>query len=803
MTTKLKIIIGFSLMVLLLAVFAVYGAITANKASSGIVEYQRLARINIATSMMETSINQASGAVGKYIASRNAAYMQDARGYVDKAIARIDDVITMLEAQDAKDSFKDLRTGVEEFGGLLGGIEAQVKDSEIFYNVTFGGNIAKLMAEFKTFTGASIRARDLNGLVMLNEAMQELGMAMSTMSKYAQSRAPEDAKVALENFKRMTLAIERIHVNVVSEGGMQLFRQLQGANDEVGRTFDQLVGKMGGVVSNLARLDSKLNWVLDESSKLSEQRNIRMRAFGDGVRASTETAKVTMISLGVAGLVLGTAVTIFIVFGLIRVLGNLSAFALKVSAGDFSSRISVKEKGEIGAMVSAIQAIPENINKVMDEAKVLAGGILAGEFRERMHDAAFSGGFAELAKTINTVGNAYTEVLDLMPIAIQTCNTEKRIRFLNKKAQENLGGNFVGEPCAGHICADMCDTDGCVGTGCLLKKGPVSGETRLRPAGMEQEAYITSIPLRDGKGANVGFIEIFNDITEIKDKQNTIVRVANEASEIADRVAAASEQIAAQVGQISRGAEIQRERVESTASAMTQMNSTVLEVARNAAQASEQSEGTRQKADNGAELVGQVVRSVEKVNKIAGEMQKEMQELGNQAENIGGIMNVISDIADQTNLLALNAAIEAARAGEAGRGFAVVADEVRKLAEKTMSATKEVGGNITAIQDSTKKSISAVGNAATSVQEAASLAVSSGEALTEIVELAAANSSVVSSIAAAAEEQSATSEEISRAVNEINSIIGETTDGMAQSSAAVQELSQMTLQLRNIIGSLK
>ena len=180
-----------------------------------------------------------------------------------------------------------------------------------------------------------------------------------------------------------------------------------------------------------------------------------------------------------------------------------------------------------------------------------------------------------------------------------------------------------------------------------------------------------------------------------------------------------------------------------------------------------------------------------------------MQELGKQAESIGGVMNVISDIADQTNLLALNAAIEAARAGEAGRGFAVVADEVRKLAEKTMTATQEVGASITAIQHSARANINEVSTAVENITDATSLANSSGEALTEIVNLAAANSAVVASIATAAEEQSATSEEINRAIDEINRIVAETTDGMVQSSSAVQDLSRMAQELRRVMDGLK
>jgi methyl-accepting chemotaxis protein len=236
---------------------------------------------------------------------------------------------------------------------------------------------------------------------------------------------------------------------------------------------------------------------------------------------------------------------------------------------------------------------------------------------------------------------------------------------------------------------------------------------------------------------------------------------------------------------------------------MTEMNAASLEVAQNAGQASEQCELTKIKAKDGANLVNKVVESINTVNKVAEILQSDMRELGTKAESIGAVMNVISDIADQTNLLALNAAIEAARAGDAGRGFAVVADEVRKLAEKTMDATREVGSSISAIQQSAKTNIAVVGEAATAITEATRLANTSGEALSEIVGLATANSSVVASIATAAEEQSATSEEINTSIDEVSKIVGETTQGMIQAAASVQDLSRMAHDLSAMMDKLR
>ncbi|WP_051272638.1 methyl-accepting chemotaxis protein [Fundidesulfovibrio putealis] len=282
-----------------------------------------------------------------------------------------------------------------------------------------------------------------------------------------------------------------------------------------------------------------------------------------------------------------------------------------------------------------------------------------------------------------------------------------------------------------------------------------------------------------------------------------MLQAAGKLEEVASIISSASEELAAQVEQSSRGTEIQAGRVGETATSMEEMNATVLEVARNASQAAETSDQAKRRAQEGAGVVSEVVREIGLVEKQALELKSDMASLGAQAESIGRIMNVISDIADQTNLLALNAAIEAARAGDAGRGFAVVADEVRKLAEKTMTATKEVGDAIHGIQDGARKNVGAVDRTVSLIGDATGLAGKSGESLRAIVELVDASSDQVRSIATASEQQSAASEEINRAIEDISRISNENADAMNQSAQAVMELAEQAQALSRLIGELK
>ena len=328
--------------------------------------------------------------------------------------------------------------------------------------------------------------------------------------------------------------------------------------------------------------------------------------------------------------------------------------------------------------------------------------------------------------------------------------------------------------------------------------------------GNGRHVMVTSAPLYDTQENLMGTIAVWVDITEVVEKQQVleekskqIAEMAAEAQEIANAVSSASASLTSQVGSSSQGAVSQRDRMTETASAMTEMNATVLEVAHRAGEAATLAEKASATAQEGASAVKQVMQSITQVENYAGQLKTGMHDLGKQADSIGDIISIINDIADQTNLLALNAAIEAARAGEAGRGFAVVADEVRKLAEKTMQATHEVSTAITGIQNGTHVNINMVEQAATAVDSANGLAVKAGENLDNIVHLVEDTAQQIQSIATASEEQSATSEEINRALEEVSRIADETSVSMEEASFSVEGVAGQAQNLRVIIERLQ
>jgi|GEM_PF-606203 len=474
------------------------------------------------------------------------------------------------------------------------------------------------------------------------------------------------------------------------------------------------------------------------------------------------------------------------------------AMAEAFARGDLSGRMKLDRRDEIGALGAAMDGMADVVSRLVGDIDAVAEETARGALRKRLGQDGLQNEFAALAGKLDAMLDGVVTLLDALPAPIMIRDAQRTMLFLNR-----AGGLGLADPTAmeGRKCGDHFQTDDCRNGHCACDKAVTSGtkETgttvaRPRPD-LAIEIEYTAIPLTRG-----AVMEYVVDLSQLKAAQRELLgKAAAQLETVVESVTTAAEQLSAQVEQASRGAEVQSHRVGETATSMEEMNSTVLEVAKNASSVAGTSEQARSKAQDGSEVVEQAIVGISEVRQLSIGLKEDMTALGRQAESIGAIMNVISDIADQTNLLALNAAIEAARAGEAGRGFAVVADEVRKLAEKTMAATKEVGEAIRGIQRGTQQNIANVDRAAGKIEEATVLAGRSGESLREIVSLVDLTTDQVRSIATASEQQSATSEEINRAIDDVNRISSETADAMRQSEQAVLNLSEQAQALQRLI----
>lgn len=271
----------------------------------------------------------------------------------------------------------------------------------------------------------------------------------------------------------------------------------------------------------------------------------------------------------------------------------------------------------------------------------------------------------------------------------------------------------------------------------------------------------------------------------------------------AREVASASTEIAASSEEMAQGMSQQAQQVTQISSAIEEMSASVVEVAKKSAEAAGNAESSGKVAQEGGQIVLETVTGMESINEAVSAGAASVTELGKRSEQIGQIIEVINDIADQTNLLALNAAIEAARAGEHGRGFAVVADEVRKLADRTTKATDEIAASIQAIQQETTQAVDRMNTGTQQVTVGVEKATAAGESLKKIVASAQNVASMIQSIAAAAEEQSSASEEISRNVESISAVTRQATEGANQAASAATQLSSKAEQLQALVGRFK
>jgi methyl-accepting chemotaxis protein len=282
-----------------------------------------------------------------------------------------------------------------------------------------------------------------------------------------------------------------------------------------------------------------------------------------------------------------------------------------------------------------------------------------------------------------------------------------------------------------------------------------------------------------------------------------IMQAAAQLSQVVDHLSAVSLAISDEAEQIRNGSDEQHKLLQGVVSDMDDLRNNVANVAGSANQASGAAQKTITEAQSGAGIVTTTTTALHGIRDQAESLEQHMVVMAEKSNAISSIMTMIADIADQTNLLALNAAIEAARAGEAGRGFAVVADEVRKLAEKTMSATGEVATAVRDIQNVSNENAQSMHQAMDSISHASELADDSSRGLNTIIAIVQETSEEVRHIALSTSEQSNTVQHINDLMNHVFIIANQNADQVAKTIGALEELMGQTKQLQAIMAGLQ
>ncbi|MDR2743988.1 MAG: methyl-accepting chemotaxis protein [Desulfovibrio sp.] len=469
-----------------------------------------------------------------------------------------------------------------------------------------------------------------------------------------------------------------------------------------------------------------------------------------------------------------TGVGAMVAASLVRPLRRLNAAARAVAEGDLSQNVHSSSTDEIGELSRSFQSMIHQL-----EVRVgFAQGIMSG-----------------------------------MVIPFAVADAGGKLTFINRQLMELWGRSGKPEEYYGKTSGGFLDGDSTIKTPIdhvvADKKISHARYSRTNASGCRKCVSISVSPLWDIKNEFIGVCMFFIDETEIREQQERIMALneritdsINVAHGISTRQGEAFDRLFEQLRGTSDSATMQEETLSKMKENVIAMSQTLEILAEKARRTTDDSRATISRAEEGRNIVNDSLSHISQVADYALRTENAIQELSKHTAGINNVVNLIKDIADQTNLLALNAAIEAARAGEAGRGFAVVADEVRKLAEKTMSATEEVNRTVSELQAEVSTGINMTTQTARAARAATELAEKSGGSLASIVETAGNASAAVLGISDDTAGQARMGADIADEMRSMMKLADQTVRKMSESENAVRELSALSDNLKTMIESM-
>ena len=711
-----------------------------------------------------SSILKADKAAGAAVAANNAELFNEVKTHLQAALDNSEDLLSIVSQEITKEHLHNIQKTSKEYVPLIDNILHLFKQfyatdaaiTKIGYKLQDDlANIAEKEQQNYELTG---NAENLLSCKLIGESFTNIRLAVAN---FLISYSDENLAVVKQRVKEAQEKTAPLKKN-------PLFAPIIGSMDSYIETATPLFEINKELNASLAKGMELSAYNLSEGSAITD---IALAAF---IRVEGEIKRQLLIAAAFSVL-LGVALAVFLSKNVMKQLGadpsDLSVLAERVTNGDYDINDGKAHIGVYSNIINMVEKLKETL-----------------QFSQN--------------------------VLSSMPIPVAVFGSNNKLKYANREMMGLLEITKKMEDCIGETSGTFMYRQENFNTAtCKAIATKEAGKLDLEyetHKGKHINVATIAQPLIDAHGDVTDVISVWQDITEtvrqnkvIADSYQNMQNIAVELEQVASITSSASEQLSAQIELSENGAQDQADRVATTATALEEMNATVLEIARNAGTTSDSASNVRSEASAGSESMQECVKAMHEVKEESLKLQTEMGVLSEHAQAINEIMNVISDIADQTNLLALNAAIEAARAGEAGRGFAVVADEVRNLAEKTMTSTTDVGNAISAIQKSTADNTRLVVDAVEKIERVTEMVSGAGEALLGIVQLADTTADQVRAIATASEEQSATSEEITQSVDSINNIAKENANNMQEARKAVDEVVNQTHVLSQLIEQLQ
>lgn len=627
-------------------------------------------------------------------------------------------------------------------------------------------------------------------------------------------RRKEFARFA-ETKKAIDGCINSLTRTVRSDAGKDLFAKIITAREKYLATREIVLGhinsgeKEKGAAMLFAEMRDAQTGYFNAVKDLVVHQKALVVEVGDAAIKQDDSAQTIILFTGGIIFLLVIGASYFITQSIVKPIDELNIASKKVANGELGVNVINNSKDEIGALAASFNTMSDKITQTMND-------------------------------------------LDGIPTPLMMIDPDFNVTYFNKTAAEVAG--LAQKDCLNKKCYDLFKTEHCRTSNCathkamLTKQAQVS-ETIARPQGQNIPIAYAAKPNIDKNGKVVGALEFVTDLTKAKEFENYLNKNANNLlvemdkfasgdltvsitasnendvigklfsgfnkvvtnlksiilnlTDAVQATASASNQISSSTEELAAGAQEQSAQTGEIAGAVNQMSATIIQTTRHAAEASENAKEAGTVAKEGGKAVEDTINGMGRIANVVSRAAQVVQELGKGSEQIGEIVQVIDDIADQTNLLALNAAIEAARAGEQGRGFAVVADEVRKLAERTTKATKEIAVMIKRIQNDTKEAVVSMNEGTKEVEVGKELAERAGGSLRQIIGSSGKVVDIITQVAAASEEQSSAAEQISKNIESISNVTHEAASGTQQIARAAEDLNRLTDNLQNLISQFK